>query len=127
MCSSSTGQCLRYHASMAHLEPLDEFQYHQRLHQAGGVALVLFSSPGCGACRTAERRLPGVVPDGVRLFKVDAQISPGLARAHDIFHLPALLLYRHGEFHARLDCEVSAAALAQAMDAALLAPAQEEP
>jgi thiol-disulfide isomerase/thioredoxin len=112
---------------MAALEPLDEFRYHHRLRDVGGVALVLFSSPTCGTCRTVERRLPESVTAGIRLFLVDVQQSPALARAHDIFHLPALLLYREGAFHARLDCQVTPAALEGAINAALAAPAQEEP
>ena len=121
------GSGLRYHAAMPTLEPLDEFRYHHRLREAGGVALVLFTSPTCGTCRVVEQRLPATAPPGARLFKVDVQVSPALARAHEIFHLPALLLYRDGEFHARLDCEISPSALERAMTAALNAPAQEEP
>jgi thiol-disulfide isomerase/thioredoxin len=112
---------------MAALEPLDEFRYHHRLREAEGAALVLFSSPTCGSCRVVEGRLTEVAPAGVSLFKVDVQLSPALARAHDIFHLPTLLLYRNGEFHARLDCEVSRPTLERALVAALAAPAQEEP
>lgn len=112
---------------MPELELLDEFRYHHRLAEAGGTALVLFGAPGCGACRVAQQRLPGVAPQGVALFRVDAQVSPALARAHDIFHLPTLLLYRDGVFHARLECELTTAALGAALEAALAAPAQEEP
>lgn len=112
---------------MAALEPLDEFRYHHRLREAEGAALVLFSSPTCGTCRVVEGRLAEAAPAGVSLFKVDVQLSPALARAHDIFLLPGLLLYRDGEFHARLDCEVSRPALERALAAALAAPAQEEP
>ena len=109
------------------LEPLDEFHYHHRLHEAGGVALVLFSSPTCGTCRVVEQRLPELAPAEVRLFKVDVQISPGLARAHDVFHLPTMLLYSDGQFHARLECEISRSVLEKALGVALASPAQEEP
>jgi hypothetical protein len=112
---------------MPELEPLDEFHYYHRLREAGGAALVLFSSPTCGACRAVEQRLPRSVPPGVGLFKVDVQISPALARAHDIFHLPELLLYRDGHFHARLACEITPPALAAAIREALAQPPQEEP
>jgi thioredoxin-like negative regulator of GroEL len=112
---------------MRALEPLDEFHYHHRLGEAGGLALVLFSSPACGTCRVVEQRLPERAPSEVRLFKVDVQLSPGLARAHDVFHLPTMLLYRDGQFHARLDCEVTRQSLGKALEAALVAPAQEEP
>ena len=112
---------------MSALEPLDEFQYHHRLLQAGGVALVLFTSPDCGACRTVERLLPGIAPAGTQLFKVDVLHATALARAFDIFHLPALLLYRDGRFHAVLGCEATAAKLPACILAALDQPAQEEP
>jgi len=112
---------------MPELEPLDEFRYHHRLREVGGTAVVLFSSPTCGTCRGVERRLPPAVPPGVGLFKVDVLVSQALARAHDIFHLPELLLYRDGRFHARLACEVTPPALARAIEAALAQPPQEEP
>ena len=118
---------MSYHLGMPPLEHLDEFNYPHRLRAAGGVALVLFSSPTCGTCRVVEQRLPGAAPAAVHLFKVDVQTSQGLARAHEIFHLPALLLYRDGVFHAHLACEVSPIALRDALATALAAPAQEEP
>ncbi|MCU0933988.1 MAG: thioredoxin family protein [Thiobacillaceae bacterium] len=111
----------------AALPALDESSYHPRLAATPGIALVLFGSPECGGCRVAERRLPSAAPPGTSLFKVDVRQATGLARALDIFHLPELLLYRDGHFHARLRCEISAAALASALHAALSRPAEEEP
>lgn len=106
---------------------LDEFRYHPHLLQTGGISLVLFSSPACSTCRVVEQRLPCAVAAGVHLFKVDVQQATGLARAFDIFHLPSLFLYRDGHFHARLDCEITAAALRAAMTRALAEPPEEEP
>lgn len=106
---------------------LDESRYHPRLLETGGVAVVLFTSPACGACRVVERLLPEAVAAGTRLFKVDVQQATGLARAFEIFHLPTLFLYRDGHFHARLDCEITAPALRAAMARALALPAEEEP
>lgn len=109
------------------LIPLDESSYHPRLAQTSGIALVLFGSPACGTCRVIEGRLPEAAPVGTLLFKVDVQRATALAREFEIFHLPALFLYSHGHFHARLDCEVSASALGAALARALAQPAQEEP
>ncbi|MEW5786432.1 MAG: thioredoxin family protein [Pseudomonadota bacterium] len=109
------------------LIPLDEATYHPRLAATRGPALVLFGSPACGACRVAERHLPRAAPAGIPLFKVDVQRATGLARALDLFHLPSLLLYRDGQYHARLDCGINPDALAAALDRALSAPPQEEP
>ena len=113
-----------YH-SLMHV--LDESRYHPRLQETGGIALVLFTSPACGTCRVVEQRLPLAAPAGTHLYKVDVQQATGLARAFDIFHLPTLLLYRHGHFHARLDCEVTPAALRAAMAQALAGSPEEEP
>lgn len=109
------------------MEVVDEFTLHHRLMQTPGISLVLFASPTCGTCRSVERALPAAVPSDVRLFRVDVQQAIGLARAYEVFHLPALFLFRDGHYHARLDCEVTPAALGRAIDAALAAPAQDEP
>jgi len=111
----------------AAMEEIDEFSLHHRLAHTPGVSLVLFSSPGCGTCRSVERLLPVAVPADVRLFRVDVQQAPALARAYEVFHLPALFLFRDGHYHARLDCEITPASLRAAIAAALAAPAQEEP
>lgn len=109
------------------MESVDEFNLHQRLAQSGGVSLVLFLSPTCGTCRRVEQLLPLAAPPGVRLFRADVQQAQALARAYEIFHLPTLVLFRDGHYHARLDCEVTPEALKAAIERALAAPAQEEP
>lgn len=109
------------------MESLTEFDLHRRLAATPGPALVLFTSPACGACRVVEQRLPGAAPPGTALFKVDVGIAQALARAYEVFHLPALFLFVDGVFHARVDSPVSPGELARALAAALAAPAQEEP
>ncbi|MEO1767456.1 thioredoxin family protein [Thiobacter aerophilum] len=109
------------------LPSLTEFDYHQRLAATPGPALVLFSSPDCGACRVAERLLSHALAGRVTCYKVDVQQATALARAFDLFHLPALFLYRDGHFHAALRSELTAEALRAALDAALASPPQEEP
>lgn len=106
---------------------LDEYSFYFGLAQAPGLNLVLFMSPSCGACRSVQRRLPAAAPAEVRLYVVDVQQAQGLARAYDVFHLPALFLFRAGPYHARLDGEITPAALKRAIAAALAAPPQEEP
>ena len=111
-----------------HLAPLSEFDYHDTLARTSGASLVLFGSPGCGACRKVETLLPTAAGNSVAaLFKVDVQQATALARQYELFLLPALFLYRDGYFHAELHCEVTPVALRQAISAALAKPAQEEP
>lgn len=117
-------------ASMLHnvaVETVDEFNLHARLAQSGGVGLVLFVSPTCGACRRVERLLPQAAPPNVRLYRADVQQAQALARAYEVFHLPALFLFRDGRYHARLECAVTPQALRAAIERALAAPAEEEP
>jgi thioredoxin 1 len=110
------------------LAPLSEFDYHTTLARTHGASLVLFTSPGCGTCRRVESLLPAAASDTLTaLFKVDVQQATALARQFELFHLPALFLYRDGHFHAELNCAVTPIALQQAIDDALAKPAQEEP
>jgi thioredoxin-like negative regulator of GroEL len=109
------------------MHPLDESSYYRQLAQTRALALVLFSSPDCGACRSVERHLPTSAPPDAQLFKVDVQVASALARAFEVFHLPTLFLYRNGRYHARLNCEVTPVKLRAAIDNALQQPAEEEP
>lgn len=113
---------------MLHFQPLDEFGFHHALASVGGVALVLFSGPDCGACRQVERLLPEAA-EGLAdaLYAVDVQQSMGLARAYEVFHLPALFLFIGGQFHRPVHGEATPAGLRAGIRAALSAPAQEEP
>jgi thioredoxin-like negative regulator of GroEL len=109
------------------MQLLDESTYHRLLMQTTGTALVLFSSQACGTCRQVECLLPASAPAGAALFKVDVQVASALARAFEVFHLPTLLLYLDGQYHARLNCEVTPTALHSAIEQAVSQPAEEEP
>lgn len=109
------------------LQALTEFDYHHTLAHSSGASLVLFSSPDCGSCRKVESLLPAAVSDTIRLYKVNVQQATALARQYDLFHLPALFLYKDGHFHAALQSEVTPDKLREAIEAALSKPAEEEP
>jgi thioredoxin-like negative regulator of GroEL len=107
---------------------LAEGDFHARLAAASGVTVVLFSAPHCGACRAWKRLLPDALADLASAFhEVDVSEATGVARYFGIFHLPAVFLYRDGRFHAELQCEARQAAIRQAVQSLLDAPAQEEP
>lgn len=110
------------------LQPLTEFDYHHTLARTPGACLVLFSSPDCGSCRTVESLLPAAVGDTIRAcYKVNVQQATALARQYDIFHLPALFLYKDGHFHAILQSEITPTRLQDAIRAALAKPPEDEP
>ncbi|WP_293760127.1 thioredoxin family protein [uncultured Aquitalea sp.] len=107
---------------------LDEFGFHHALDALPGVTLVLFGQPGCGACRSWQRFLSEWSPARIdHLCQVDVQQSMALARAYDIFHLPALIVFCDGRFHGFLHCPPTRQAMATALDALLAAPPAEEP
>lgn len=107
---------------------LAEGSYHACLAASAGIAVVLFSAPNCGSCRTWKRLLPEALHDVAAAFhEVDVSEATGVARYFGIFHLPTVYLYRDGRFHAELQCEALPDAIRQAAHRLLAAPAQEEP
>lgn len=108
---------------------LTQFDFHHRLAETPGVSLVLFTRPGCGACRHWRALLErySADPRVAQHFEVDVEQDIALAREFAVFHLPALFLYRDGQFHAELRCEAQAERLTAAIAQALAAPAQDMP
>ncbi|MEZ4384116.1 MAG: thioredoxin family protein [Nannocystaceae bacterium] len=93
-----------------------------------GDALLLITSPFCGACK-ATRRALAQLPAGLvdRILDADAGASPGLVADLEVFHLPALFLYRDGEFHAPIEAPPRTQEIAAAIERAKAAPAIEPP
>lgn len=113
---------------MSQSEQLDQFRFHHRLSEQPGASLVLFTAPACGSCRH-WRELLARFDAGrpLALFHVDVQRDAALAAEFELFHLPALILFNEGAFHARLQCEATPAALRACLDAALAHPPEEAP
>ncbi len=108
---------------------LDQFDFHHTLTEAGGLSLVTFTSPGCGACKQLKRVFEHH-PDefaGLNLFEVDAQRDMALTNEFNVFHLPSLFLYHDGEFHAEIQAEASPPAIMAAIETALAEPPCEAP
>lgn len=113
---------------MLSFKPLAEFDFHHELAATAGPVMVMFGAPGCGACRKVEKLLPEAVAGRVSaLYKVDVQQSMGLARAYEVFHLPALFLFVDGRYHAPIESEVTPAAMRRALETVLASPPQDEP
>jgi thioredoxin-like negative regulator of GroEL len=115
-------------AALPAFSRLAEGDFHRRLAATSGMAVVLFSAPHCGACRAWKGLLPAALSGLAHaLFEVDVSEATGVARCFGIFHLPTVYLYRDGRFHAELQCEARQAAIRQAAQSLLAAPAQDEP
>lgn len=111
------------------LATLDQFDFHQRLSELAGTALVMFSSPDCGGCRHLRRVLTEVrrLQPGWRIFEVDAQRDQALTHEFEVFHLPTVFLFNNGQFHCELQAEARPTRIVEATRLALAAPAQEAP
>jgi thioredoxin-like negative regulator of GroEL len=107
---------------------LTEFDFYRRLAQSPGASLVLFTGPHCGACRRAEAVLPQALAGRVeQLYQVDVEQCTALAREYEVFHLPAMLLFVGGHFHAHIHSPLLPEKLRQAVATALTLPAEEAP
>lgn len=111
------------------LPALSQFDFHVRLSDSTGPALVTFTAAACGACQHLRRVLQEVHKAQPRwaLFEVDAGRDEALVNEFEVFHLPTIFLFSDGEFHCRLDAEARPAAIVSATIAALQQPRQEAP
>lgn len=102
---------------------LSDVDFHPTLTRLPGTSLVLIGTAACGACRVF-RRLARTLPDGLvdRVVDVDAERALGLVDELDVFHLPALFLWRDGEDWCAVQCEARHEALRDALRAALVGP-----
>ena len=108
---------------------LDQFDFHHRIGDTRGPALVLFHAPGCSSCRHWKRLLVDYagLHNNVSLYQVDVQRDVALAHEFGLFHLPALFLYLNGQFHCEFQSEARMEDLHTAFNAAIGAPSQEPP
>ncbi|MEC7987420.1 MAG: thioredoxin family protein [Myxococcota bacterium] len=88
-------------------------------------ALAVFSSHRCGSCRRVLTYL-SQHPPMQHIFVIEAEEAMGLIEEFEIFHLPTLLLYKHGYFHANVTIH-SPSDIANAIQRALSQPPQDEP
>lgn len=113
---------------MPTIASLDDFNFYPVLAETRGAALVFFTAPQCGACRSLRQALDELLETcTLPVFEVDAVHNGGLVNALAVFHLPTLFVYLNGHFHRELQCEPLPARIHRALEQALQLPAQEEP
>lgn len=108
---------------------LDQFNFHHVLSETQGVSLVFFTKQGCHSCSLWRRQLETLLTKrlDLRVFEVDAEREQGLAREFELFHLPALYVFRDGLFHGELQAEARIEAIQLAIEQTLSRPPQEMP
>ena len=108
---------------------LSQFDLHHRIAENPAPTIVFFGSDGCSSCRHLHEILKLVRqrrPDWL-VYEIDAQAEMGLTREFEVFHLPAMFLFKQGNFHCEISCEASPSAVEEAVTAAMQQPAQEAP
>ncbi len=115
--------------AMTRIASLDDLNFHHTLAETPGAALVVFTAPNCGACRSFKQAMEIFLQEyqPLPVFEVDAVHNGGLVNALDVFHLPALFLYVDGHYHHELKCEALPVRIHHAIQTALSLPAEEEP
>lgn len=108
---------------------LDQFDFHHTLAEIGGVSLVYFTAPACGACRQLRQlfQQQEALFSRINLFEVDAQREMALTNEFEVFHLPTMFLFNNGEFHAEIHAAPLPRAILAAVENALQAQPMEAP
>lgn len=99
------------------------------MEETPGVAILILTAPACGSCkamRAALEGLRGLRPD-IQVFEADAVAESGLVQELEVFHLPALFVWRDGAYHGALQAEPLPQRLNEALDALLARPPEEAP
>ncbi|MDH5546537.1 MAG: thioredoxin family protein [Gammaproteobacteria bacterium] len=110
-------------------KPLDQFTFHHILSEAPGTSVILFWKKSCSSCAYWRKLLLEFQQQNrnIRLFDVDVELDPGLAEEHEIFHLPAIYVYRDGDYYGEVQCEAHLGNLQECLNRALSQPPQEMP
>lgn len=102
---------------------LDPAEYYPLLDERQPPSLVIFTAPACGACRRLLVVIDEMAPiAGLDVFVVSAERAAGLIEELEIFHLPAIFLYRDGDLHAEIHAILRPDSLRAAIESAQLAP-----
>ena len=89
------------------MERVSELGFWQRVVQERGWIILFFSSAGCHSCKIWRRLLAEWERhrDDLQVWEADAGIEMGLAQEFEVFHLPALFLFRDGCYQRPMQVE----------------------
>ena len=119
------------------LQELDEFTFHQTMSDSTGIVLVFFTGPHCASCHHLRELLSNNYQQlkehflnntfGFSAFEIKADKANALVNEFNVFHLPSLYLYQDGQYHCELQTLAHPKKIIEAIDDALIRPAEEEP
>jgi len=97
-----------------------EVEFEPQVLQARKPVLVLFWAAWSRPCQVIDSVLTEVAvrcPDGVEIFKVNADDNPELSYWYDIQSIPTLLFFRDGRLQARVVGTASSKAILAKLEA----------
>lgn len=114
---------------MSTIKALTQFTFYPQLEQTSGLSLVYFTAEGCSSCRHLTMLLDQLQQqrDDLSIYRVDAQQDQALVSEYEVFHLPALFLFKNGHYHAAIHSEARLTSIEQAISSANSAAAEEAP
>ncbi|MGC8467782.1 MAG: thioredoxin family protein [Acidithiobacillus sp.] len=111
------------------VQKVSELGFWQRMAESRGWLILFFSSAGCASCKHWRRLLSQYEQQRSDLvvWEVDAGIDMGLTREFEVYHLPALFLFRDGRYQRPVEVEARLPALDAWLRAREQWPAEELP
>jgi thioredoxin len=114
---------------MSVIKTLTQFDFYPEIEETKGLSLVYFSAHACSSCKHLTQVLSQLAEkqSELSIFKVDAQQDQALIQEYDVFHLPALFLFKEGQYHAELQCKARTNSILSCISSASQQPAEEAP
>ncbi len=114
---------------MPAIKMLTQFDFYPEIEHTKGLSLVYFSAHACSSCTHLSHILTDLAEEqtDLSIFKVDAQQDQALIKEYEVFHLPAMFLFKEGQYHAELQCEARPKSILSCISSASQLPAEEAP
>ena len=114
---------------MPAIKMLTQFDFYPEIENTKGLSLVYFSAHACSSCKHLTHVLADLAKEQPELsiFKVDAQQDQALIQEYEVFHLPAMFLFKEGQYHSELQCEARPNSILTCISSASQQPAEEAP
>lgn len=114
---------------MASIKPLTQFNFYSEIESTSGLSLIYFSASACSSCKHLTTILTEMAKKqpSLTIFKIDAQHESALVSEYEVLNLPALFLFKQGQYHAEISSQARSASILNAIRHASQLTAEEAP
>ena len=111
------------------VQRVSELGFWQHMVQERDWTILFFSSAGCSSCKIWRRLLAEWEQSrtDLQVWEADAGIEMGLAQEFEVYHLPALFVFRDGRYQRPMQVEARLSALDPWLAAHADLPPEEAP